>query len=155
MGFGDLASVAIMFIAVILAMAGITLLLTNNISDVTTSISRRQEDIADKMQSDMAIDHVFYTDAPEHRTAVYVKNIGAIALDPQKMTIFIDNDFIYANSTAVNITILSDANQGDGLLLETNDVALINISRQITTNGVHTLKLIAEYENQATKIFTT
>jgi len=154
MGFGDLASTIIMFIAVVIVTAAIAYMITINLGDITRSASQSQDFAAKKLQTDIVIDHLYYDDIAEE-VIMYVKNIGHTSLNINLMSAYINNDFFQVNSTQAPAVILPDTESVNPGFLDNNEVVQITINHPLGSPLEHTARIVTQYDITATQIFTT
>lgn len=143
-----------MFIAVLIVTAGVTIVMTSQLNDITNSARVSQNQIANKLRTDVIIDHLHYN-ASQQQITIYLKNIGSTSLNINQMSVYINNQYFRMNGTNAPAVILSDTDSVNVGYFDNNEIAQINVSMALTPLQQHTAKIITQYDTQTTRIFTS
>ena len=105
MGFGDIASTTIMFIAVLSAATLLAFVFNNYASSTTSSINTRQAYLANQLKTDINIENVVYN-TTQGSVKVYVRNTGDAKLDVEYISAFIANEWLNNNTDETSILVI-------------------------------------------------
>ena len=148
MGADSLASTMLMFIAVMGMTLGVIVLLTNYVTQTSSTVSAKQKSMISQLQTDVAIISV---DPLSTQSEIYVKNIGASDLRTNCLTVIVDNEPLTTSSYVV-----TDPETGEEPTLWTQtQTILINATHsELDTGKTHEAKIVTCNGVTASYIFS-
>ncbi|MFW5746348.1 MAG: hypothetical protein ACOCWQ_02225 [Nanoarchaeota archaeon] len=144
MGFGEIASAAIMFIAVTSAATLLAFVFNNYANSASASISTRQTFMNEQLKSDITIENVLY-DVTSQQVKVYVRNTGQSAMKINYTSAFIANERVDFSSAAASIEVISDTDTVNTGIWDSKETVLITSNQSITPGVTHTVAIITQY----------
>ena len=153
MGFSDLASQIIMFIAVITVATGLVVAFNSSVTEASNSMRIRTDSLSLTMRTDVTIDMVSYEDAT-NTTFVYVRNTGRTMLDINQTDIYLNGLRVPRNSTYRTIEILEDTDVINPGIWDPTEQVLIKIFQELNNTSTHEVTVTTEYNTKDTEKFS-
>lgn len=150
MGFANIATTIIMFIAVLLLATGVLITLQTNIDKSQASMQAQAELLNNEIITNMDITSANYTVG---NVRVYAVNNGKSILKLDRIDCYIDEVFIPRNDTNRTIQVEVSTDTKNPGLWDPNEIIRIDISTTLDV-GTHTVKLTTQYGNREEEIFS-
>lgn len=147
MGFSNIASHLIMFIAVMTIAATLIFTFNAQLSDSAGTVASRQRYLTNQMRTAITIESVKY-DSSSNETTAYVKNIGDSRIYPNQSMIYIDGDRI-AYDANLTLAIEADTNTKNTDVLDPNEILKMVITKYLDTSDTHELVIVTQYNGRA------
>lgn len=150
MGFGDVVSQTIFFIAILGISVTLIMLFNNYVSSTSATMESNRNRMVDQMNTHFEITNVFH-ESDTNITHVYVLNTGENKHRPEEIDAYINSRFISRtdlNTTLVESTDIRDIgiwNPGETIHMQINmslddDTHTIDV---VTSNGVKTSEIFS------------
>jgi len=150
MGFANIATTIIMFIAVLLLATGVLITLQTNIDKSQASMQAQAELLNNEIITSMDITSVNYTIG---NVRIYAINNGKSTLKLDRIDTYIDDVFIPRNDTNRTIQIESSTDIKNPGLWDPNEVIRIDVSTTLNT-GTYTAKITTQFGNREEELFS-
>ena len=144
MGFGDIASTTIMFIAVLSAATLLAFVFNNYASSTTSSINTRQAYLANQLKTDINIENVVYN-TTQGSVKVYVRNTGDAKLDVEYISAFIANEWLNNNTDETSIQVISDTDTLNIGVWDPKEILLIDTNLSISAGTSYDAIVVTQY----------
>ncbi|USN46015.1 MAG: hypothetical protein H6502_02665 [Candidatus Woesearchaeota archaeon] len=152
MGFGNVVSTMILFIAV-LTLATSAAIVFKNIFDETSSAMQIQSDsLTNKLKTDVTILDATYNNVTDV-LSLSIRNTGKTVVKPGFTDVFVDGGYVPRNDSNRTITLESSTDVSDVGLWNPNEVVTIVVDKNLET-GTHTVSVAAQYGATAETTFS-
>ncbi len=153
MGFSDLASQIIMFIAVITVATGLVVAFNSSVTEASNSMKIRTDTLSLTMRTDVTIDMISYEDET-NTTFVYVRNTGKTMLSTNQTDVYLDGLRVPRNNTHRTIEILEDTDEINSGIWDPTEQVLIKIFEELNSTATHEIAVTTEYNTKDTEKFS-
>ncbi|MBD3209214.1 hypothetical protein GF367_02235 [Candidatus Woesearchaeota archaeon] len=151
MGFGNVATTIILFIAVMLLATGVIITINNHVQQSQDSMKIQADALNNQIKTSILITEVNYTSG---NLVLYITNDGKTTLKTSKVDVFVDADFIPRNTTGRNITIEPSTDTTNPGLWDPDEVLKINVTKTLDA-GQHRVAVTTQYGNKDEELFST
>ncbi|MFC2154635.1 hypothetical protein ACFLRC_04070 [Candidatus Altiarchaeota archaeon] len=150
MGFGEVATQLILFIAIMGIVAGMVAYFNSYIASTKGAMGDQRQYITNQLKTEIKIPTVYYAaQAGNDDIWVYVKNVGTTAMHTDCIDLFVDDQYI--ELVAGNITYA-----GNSTAISTwysDDTILLNASGQMDLTADQVIEVIVNTCNGVTDTF--
>ena len=153
MGFSDLATQIIMFIAVITVATGLIVVFNASITEASSSIRIRTDTLSQTMRTDITIDMVSY-EASTNTTFVYVRNTGRTMLNVNQTDVYLNGFRVPRNETFRSIEVIEDTDLINPGAWDPTEQVLIKIFYELNSSTIHEVTVATEYNVQDSEKFS-
>lgn len=153
MGFSELATQMIMFVAVITVASGLVIVFNTSVTKTSNSIQTKTDTLAQTMKTDVTIDMVSY-DSSSNTTYVYVKNTGKTQLQVNDTDVYLNGFRISRNTTNRTIEVLPDTDTINPGIWDPKEQILIKVFDKLNSSTTHKVTITTEYDVQDTEEFS-
>ena len=150
MGFGNVATTIILFIAVLLLATGVITTINTNVERSQASMRIQNEYLNNQIKTNILINQIDYDTGV---LTVYVINNGKTILKPELVDIYLDAAFIPRNDTARTITIEPSTDVTNPGLWDPDEVLRIEVDVPLTP-GQHRVAVTTQYGVSDEKLFS-
>lgn len=150
MGFGNIATTIIMFIAVLLIATGVIITLRTDIEKTQNSMRVQGELLNNQIQTNIQITNTNYTAGT---TTLYVINNGKTILKTDRIDVYLDGEFIPRNETNRTIAIESSTDIKNPGLWDPNEIITLKVYKTLSA-GEHTVAVTTQYANKDEELFS-
>jgi len=147
-GFGSVATTAIMFIATVLTATALVMAIKPPIDDAVSSSVAKQQFYTQQLKTAITIEHAYH-DSDLGITHIYVRNVGSSAIDPDYISILVGNNYNRVNSGSTVAAILADTETINPNILDKHEVLEINVTGAINAGQTYTIKATTRYDTTA------
>lgn len=151
MGFGNLATTIIMFIAVLLVATGVIVSLRTNIDQTQSSMKAQADMLNNQIKTSLTITQTNYTAGT---TTAYVINNGKTTLKLDRIDAFLDAEFIPRNETNRTITLEASTDTTNPGLWDPDEVVKVEIYKTLGP-GQHRVAVTTQYGTKDEELFST
>ncbi len=141
MGFGNIAATIILFIAVLLIGTAVIISIKTNVDQTQTSMRTQAEFLNNQIKTNVQIISVNYTAG---RVRAYVQNNGKTVLDPAKVDLFLDNNFVPRDDLNRTIVVEPSTDVKNPGLWDPDEVIRADIYQTIAP-GTHQVAVLTQY----------
>ena len=153
MGFSDLATQIIMFVAVITVATGLIVVFNASITEASNSIRIRTDTLSLTMKTDISIDMIAY-DSATNTTYVYVRNTGKTMLTTNQTDVYLNGFRVPRNETFRTIEVIEDTDLINPGIWDPTEQVLIKIFHELNSSVIHEVTVTTEYNVQETEKFS-
>ena len=153
MGFSDLATQIIMFIAVITVATGLIVVFNASVTEASNSVRIRTDTLSLTMRTDITIDMVSY-ESSTNTTFVYVRNTGKTMLTPNQTDVYLNGFRIPRNESYRTIEIIEDTDLINPGVWDPSEQIIIKIFQELNSSVIHEVTVATEYNVQQTEKFS-
>lgn len=150
MGFGNVATTIIMFIAVLTLATGVIITMNNQMEQSQASMKIQNDYLNNQMKTNILINQVNYSAG---ETTIYIVNDGKTILKTDKVDIYVDADFIPRNDTNRTIAIEPSTDITNPGLWDPDEILKINISKTLIA-GQHRVAVTTQYGVKDEELFS-
>jgi archaellum component FlaG (FlaF/FlaG flagellin family) len=150
MGFGNLATTLIMFIAVLLLATGVIAAMRTNIDKTQSSMRTQADFLNNQILTNTLITSVNYT---ADNLRVYALNNGKTTLKLDQVDIYVDDAFIPRNDTNRTIAIEASTDTKNPGLWDPDEIVRIDVTTTIAA-GQHRAMLATSYGTKDEELFS-
>lgn len=150
MGFGNVATTIIMFIAVLMLATGVLITMNNQIEQSQASMKVQNDYLNNQLKTNILINQVNYSAG---QTTLYVMNEGKTILKLDKTDVFLDAEFIPRNDTNRSITIETSTDITNPGLWDPDEMVKIVINQTLTA-GEHRVAVTTQYGVKDEELFS-
>lgn len=151
MGFGDLASQLILFIAIVTISIGVIFIFNSFIAESTSAVSSRQDFLSNQLRTSLTIESVSYANS---QVILYVRNTGDTILRPNTSTVYINQERVPLNQD-IAFVLEQDTDTRNIGFFDPNEILKITINRTLEPAQTHTVLLVSQYNTRSTFDFST
>ena len=151
MGFGNIATTIILFIAVLTLATGVIITLNNNVARQQAGMKIQSDYLNNQLKTNILITSTNYTAGT---TTLYVSNEGSTTLKPDKTDLYLDGQFIPRNTTNRTITIESSTDITNPGLWDPDEIVKITITKTLNS-GEHRVIVMTQYGVKDEQLFST
>ena len=153
MGFSDLATQIIMFIAVITVATGLVIVFNVSISEASDSVRIRTDALSLSMKTDITIDMVTH-DSNTNTTYVYIRNTGKTMLTVNQTDVYLNGFRVPRNETMRSIELIEDTDLINPGIWDPTEQVLITINYELDSSVIHEVTVTAEHNVQDSEKFS-
>jgi archaellum component FlaG (FlaF/FlaG flagellin family) len=153
MGFSDLATQIIMFIAVITVATGLVIAFNSSVTEASNSMKVKTDSLSLTMRTDVTIDMVSYEEA-SNTTFVYVRNTGKTMLTTNQTDVYLNGFRIPRNESHRTIEVLEDTDNLNIDIWDPTEQILIKIFSELNDTTTHEITVTTEYNTKDTEQFS-
>ncbi len=158
MGFSNITSHLLLFIATLLISTGLVIIFKGYIDASSDSLLKQQQFVSNQFETDITIENVGYdnTTAPDihNITVVDVRNVGSSILDPDRIYAYIDGVWIIKNAGNMSISVLNDTDTVNPGYWDPKELLEIEIYGNLNSTVTHTVKVSTEYGISDSELFS-
>ena len=151
MGFGNVATTIIMFIAVLLLATGVIVSLRTQIDQTQSSMNAQAEMLNNQIKTSITITQTNYSAGT---TTVYALNNGKTTLKPQKVDAFLDAEFVPRNESNRSVTVQPSTDTKNPGLWDPDEVLKVEVYKSLNA-GEHRIALATQYGTKDEELFST
>lgn len=144
MGFSEIFSTLIMFIAVVTISSSLIIMFRGQVADTQSQVIEQQKIISNQIRSNINIDMVYFNNVTE-TVHVFVRNTGNIQIDNDTLDVYIDSMRVPRNSSNRTIQVLSDTELKNTGYWDPKEQVEIKIFYNVTRSESHVLYINTEY----------
>jgi archaellum component FlaG (FlaF/FlaG flagellin family) len=144
MGFGEIASTTIMFIAVLSAATLLAFVFNNYAHSTTTSIGSRQAYLNNQIKTDISIENVVYN-STGGTIKMYVRNTGDSKMDVVYISAFIASTWLNNNTENSSIYVLPDTDTKNTGIWDPKEILLIETNLTISSGSTYEALVLTQY----------
>jgi len=126
MGFGEVASQVIMFIAIVTISLAFVFMLNDMNQSTQSALSSKQKIENDKLMTELSFDLVDYKDG---KLNIFIKNIGETKIRLDTISIYLDGVFL-SNET-ITKEIIAETDLNDVGIFNRNEILKMNITQNL------------------------
>lgn len=153
MGFSDITSQIIMFIAVITIATGLVIVFNSNIQEASASLRMQSNSMTLSMRTDITIDMVSHN-SDLNITYVYIRNTGRTELNQNNTDVYINGLRVPRNNDNRSIELLPDTDLINPGIWDPSEQILIKVYASLENDRNHKISIISDYDGRADKKFT-
>lgn len=150
MGFGNVATTIIMFIAVLMLATGVIITINNQLEQSQASMKVQNDYLNNQLKTNILINEVNYTAGT---TTLYIINQGKTVLKLDKTDVYLDAAFIPRNETNRTIALESSTDITNPGLWDPDEIATIKINK-ILQGGEHRVAVTTQYGVKDEELFS-
>jgi archaellum component FlaF (FlaF/FlaG flagellin family) len=150
MGFGNVATTIILFIAVLLLATGVITTINTNVERSQASMKIQNDYLNNQIKTNILINQVDYNAGV---LTVYVINNGKTILKPELTDIYLDAAFIPRNETGRTITIEPSTDTTNPGLWDPHEIIRIDANIPLTP-GQHRVTITTQYGVSDEQLFS-
>lgn len=124
MGFGDIASQIIMFVAIVTVALTFVFMLNDMNQTTQSSLMSKQKLENNKLMTELSIDLIDYELG---ELTVYIKNIGETKLRLESLFVYLDGEFI--ENSSIDKNLVEETDIIDEGIFNNNEILKINITK--------------------------
>ncbi len=141
MGFSNIATTIIMFIAVLILATSVIITLRTNVDQTQASMRTQADLLNNQIKTNTDITSSNYSAGT---TTVYIINNGKTLLKLDRIDIYLDNEFIPRNDSNRTIEIEPSTDTKNPGLWDPNEIVKIEVFKTLGS-GTHTSKVTTQY----------
>lgn len=150
MGFSNVATTIIMFIAVMLLATGVIITMRTDIERTQNSMRVQGELLNNQIQTNIEITNTNYTAGT---TTLYIINNGKTILKLDRIDVYLDGEFVPRNDTNRSIAIEPSTDSKNPGLWDPNEIVAIEVYKALSA-GEHTIAVTTQYANKDEELFS-
>jgi archaellum component FlaG (FlaF/FlaG flagellin family) len=150
MGFGNLATTVIMFIAVLLLATAVIATFKTQIDQSQSSMRAQADFLNNQIRTSISITSTNYTAG---NLRVYVINDGKTIMPPERIDVYVDNEFIPRNETYRIIAIEPSTDLTNPGLWDPGEILRIDIDTTLDP-GTHRVAIGTPYSVRDEELFS-
>jgi archaellum component FlaF (FlaF/FlaG flagellin family) len=151
MGFGNVATMIIMFIAVMLMATGAIVSIRAQIDKTQSSMQTQADFLNNQIKTNVQITQVNYSAG---ETTLYAINNGKTILQIAKVDVFLDAEFVPRNDTNRTIALEASTDITNPGLWDPDEVLKVIINKVINS-GQHRVIMTTQYGTKDEELFST
>ena len=134
MGFGDLASQIIMFVAIITVSITFVFVLNEISQDTQSSLAEKQKIDQSRILTDINFDSIHYSDS---KLKIYLKNVGGTKFRPSSIDFYLNGEFI--NNSLISKEIVLETDDIEKGVFNKNEILYVEINKSLTKGLEHNI----------------
>lgn len=134
MGFGDLASQIIMFVAIITVSITFVFVLNEISQDTQSSLAEKQKIDQSRILTDINFDSIHYSDS---KLKIYLKNVGGTKFRPSTIDFYLNGEFI--NNSLISKEIVLETDDIEKGVFNKNEILYVEINKSLTKGLEHNI----------------
>ncbi len=134
MGFSNISSHLIIFIAVLVAASTVSVMLKHIVDSTGNSVANQQSRLVEQLDTDISIDAVHY-DNTSNTISVYVRNIGSTRMKTDQIDLYINNIRISRDNMTVEV--LNDTEIVNPGIWDPKELIYITANVEVSSGSVN------------------
>lgn len=151
MGFGNIASQMIMFIALLTVTSSLVMVFNSYITDASSTMKVKKDAMIDKLNTDYEIIGVTH-DYDLNVTMLFILNTGKTIIDFDYLDVFVDDLFVSRGDVSKSIE--SSTNIKNVLLWDPKEILAVNVSIVLNDGVSHSVDVVISNGLKDTYLFS-
>lgn len=150
MGFSDVVTQLIMFIAVVTVSVSLIFIFNSQVSESSSALSARQKYMSNQIKTSVVIENAFYSGGD---VVFYVRNVGSTQLYPNQTSVYIDGDRISTSNLSIEIS--EDTDTTNTGVFDKGEIMTIQATKTLASDETHQIIIVTQYNGRDVFDFST
>lgn len=150
MGFSDVVTQLIMFIAVVTVSVSLIFVFTNQVNDSSSSVSIKQKYLSNQIKTAIVIENADYTGGA---TTFYARNLGGTQLYPNQTAVYINGERLASDNLSISLE--EDTNKINTDLWDKGEIVKFVATKTLTASSTQQIIIVTQYNGRDTFDFST